>query len=209
MAEILRLAPNIPTTLIAEDDVCIDRLASLLTTAVIDCEQDADGDLYAHEGLEFPAWISLREDKKLITFLTQISPDLAQRKTIVGEVNSLNRSMMIVQFCWHEDRLWGQYWMTYDGGLDGRHFIKMLRRFSAAFVAGSGLRDEICRRKKSSLAGLRWADVSDIENQSKLAGTLGLGLRCGSRVPNYVERTRKASGTSLSVLTKRSCRCPY
>ena len=29
--------------------------------------------------------------------------------------------------------LWGRYWLTYDGGLNVRHFIKMLRRFSGAF----------------------------------------------------------------------------
>ena len=48
-------------------------------------------------------------------------------------VNALNYTIMVPQFSWRENALWGQYWMTYDGGLSARHLIKILRRFTGAF----------------------------------------------------------------------------
>jgi hypothetical protein len=48
----------------------------------------------------------------------------------------MNTSIIGVQFHWHEKAVWGQFWLSYDGGLNVRQFIKLLRRFGGAFRAG-------------------------------------------------------------------------
>jgi hypothetical protein len=48
-------------------------------------------------------------------------------------INELNASIILPQFWYHDDCLWGRYWMTYDGGLSPSHLINMLKRFAGAF----------------------------------------------------------------------------
>jgi Putative bacterial sensory transduction regulator len=147
MSNILRMVPDTPAAVIAEDEVTLSRLASLLEAAVIEFKIDGDGDLYATDGLEFPTWIQLIEDKKLIIFFTYIRTDDAEetdtqaraREDDLAWVNTMNKKILAVQFYWDEPAVWGQYAMTYDGGLNVRQFIKMLRRFAGAFTAGLAL----------------------------------------------------------------------
>ena len=51
-------------------------------------------------------------------------------------MNELNSTIMLPQFSYCRSSIWGAYWMTYSGGLNVRQFVKMLRHFSGAFVAG-------------------------------------------------------------------------
>ena len=48
----------------------------------------------------------------------------------------MNWEIVVSQFSYCRDAIWGHYWMTYDGGLSVRQFVKMLRAFSGAFQAG-------------------------------------------------------------------------
>ncbi len=140
MNNIVRLTPDTPATTIGECDVTTSRLASFLEAAVIDFSIDDDGDLYASDGLEFPAWIRVLSSKKLIMFFTYIEPDNdkdeGESEDWVARVNRMNTSIIAAQFHWHEKAVWGRFWLSYDGGLNVRQFIKLLRRFGGAFKAG-------------------------------------------------------------------------
>lgn len=139
MANILRLSPDLPISHIPEQDVTIPRLSDLLTSAVIEHETDEEGDLYANEGLEFPCWVRLDTERKLIVFLTYAEQQKTEAE-LREDVNLMNRQILSVQFHADEGRVWGQYVMTYDGGLNGRQFIKMLRRLVGAFRAGVSIK---------------------------------------------------------------------
>jgi hypothetical protein len=136
MNKILRFTPDTPPAVIAEDEVTISRLASFLDAAFIDYTIDDDGDLYAKDGLEFPAWIDIDQDKKMIMFLTCISADEKVATDLMARVNEMNTSYVAVQFHLRGEVIWGHYWLSYDGGINVRQFIKMLRRFCSAFRAG-------------------------------------------------------------------------
>jgi hypothetical protein len=140
MSNIHRLSPEPSSSTIEDAEVTTSRLASILVSAVIDNKIDDDGHIYATDGLEFPVWIELDQDRKLLCFFTYYYlddevTDLAEDEA-VRMVNDLNGSIVLAQFSWKQERLWGHYWMTFDTRVDPRHFIKMLRAFSGAFVGG-------------------------------------------------------------------------
>lgn len=137
MTNIQRLSPEPPSSKIEDAEVTANKLSSVLFAAVIESEVEDDGDIYATDGLNFPVWISIDTERKVLTFLTFLDPREGSGKVVETIVNELNSSMIWVQFYWHSDKIWGQCWMTFDGGLDPRQFIKVLRRFSGAFSAGA------------------------------------------------------------------------
>ena len=47
--------------------------------------------------------------------------------------------------------IWGAYWMTFEGGLNVRQFVKMLRNFSGAFTAGISIYREEAPQPKLTL----------------------------------------------------------
>ena len=136
MSTILRLSPNTPAAVICEDEVTIARLMSFLDAAVIDSEIDEDGDIYVSDGLSFPCWIDVLKEKKMISFFTYYAPESLEGQDWFEVLNDMNTNVVVVQFSWNGKAVWGQYWMSYDGGLNVRQFIKMLRNFSGAFRAG-------------------------------------------------------------------------
>ena len=131
MGNIIRLA-----NVIKEEEVSLTRLQSLIEVAAIDVQVDEDEDLYATDDLEFPVWITMMNDKKLVMFYTFCEPRNLDCKDWYKEMNELNQEIIAAQFHWAEDAIWGHYFISYDGGLNARQFIKMLRRFSGAFRAG-------------------------------------------------------------------------
>jgi hypothetical protein len=137
MGNIIRLS-----NIIKEDEVSLARLQNVIEAAAIDVQPDDDGDLYATDDLEFPVWVTKLEDKKLIMFYTFCEPRDLDCKDWYKETNELNQEIIAAQFHWAENAIWGHYFMTYDGGLNVRQFIKMLRRFSSAFRAGISLMRE-------------------------------------------------------------------
>ena len=136
MTNIIPFIPDVTPATIAEDEVTITRLSGLLEAAFIDHTIDEDGDIYVTDGVDFPLWVQIDTDRKLLELCTCYSVDDQQAANWVNRVNDMNREIMVSQFCYRCDAVWGSYWMTYVGGLSVRQFVKMLRAFSGAFQAG-------------------------------------------------------------------------
>jgi hypothetical protein len=77
--------------------------------------------------------------EKLIMFFTNIKPkdEDADSEDWLARLNAINHTLPLAQFHWCTNAIWGQYSMSYADGLNTRQFIKMLRRFSSAFIEGS------------------------------------------------------------------------
>jgi hypothetical protein len=59
-----------------EDHVSLDWLKDLFSRAYFKASIDGDGDLYLTDGLDFPIWVTLDEEHKLIWFFTYMRRDL-------------------------------------------------------------------------------------------------------------------------------------
>ena len=136
MTNIISFTPGLTPATIAEDEVTIARLSGVLEAAFIDHRIEDDGDIYIWDGVDFPLWITIETDRKLLELFTCYSVDDQQAADWVNRVNDMNCKIMVPQFCYRCDAVWANYWMTYDGGLSVRQFVKMLRAFSGAFQAG-------------------------------------------------------------------------
>ena len=136
MTNIIPFTPGLASDTIAEDEVTIARLSGLLEAAFIDHTIDDDGDIYVTDGVDFPLWVQIETDRKLLDLFTCYSVDDQQAADWVNRVNDMNCKIIVPQFCYRGDAVWANYWMTYDGGLSVRQFVKMLRAFSGAFQAG-------------------------------------------------------------------------
>src|SRR3954454_3688959 len=65
-----------PATIIPEYAVSITALDELFRRAFYKTKIDDEGDLYITAGLEFPIWVRVDADRKLVTFFTYVSRDL-------------------------------------------------------------------------------------------------------------------------------------
>ena len=129
MTNVVLLVPP-ATHLIPEDQVTLQRLSNILDTTYCEHVIEDEGDIYVTEGVEIPLWLRIKPDAKLIVMFTCYDVEAEIPTTTI---NHFNASIMLPQFSLDGTVLWGRYWLTYDGGLHVRHFIKMLRRFSGAF----------------------------------------------------------------------------
>jgi hypothetical protein len=134
MSKIFPLNPP-ANQLVPEDQVTPKRLSDILAASSIKSTLEDDDDIYVLDGIAFPLWIQLHEDLKLILLFTYIEPAADETVEWLDKVNTLNASIILPQFSYYEGRIWGRYWLAYDGGLNGRHLIKMLRLFANAFRA--------------------------------------------------------------------------
>ena len=132
MSNVTPFLPAVASQMITDDQVSLLRLSDLLKAIFIDHEVQGD-DLYVTDGLEFPVWISVLQEPKLVLFVTYFTPEDEMPSDWLTRVNEFNSTIMVPQFAYQEGSVWGNYWMTFDGGLSVRHFVKMLRRFSSAF----------------------------------------------------------------------------
>ena len=142
MSNIIPFLPGLTPPIIPEEEVTIARLSSVLDAAVIDHEIDDDGHIYVTDGIEFPLWIELLENRKLVNLFTYWSVDDERDANWVARVNDMNSKIMLPQFSYCRGSVWGGYWMTFEGGLNVRQFVKMLRFFSGAFAAGVAKHEE-------------------------------------------------------------------
>ena len=132
MSNVTPFLPALSPQTIAEDQVSVARLSDVLQSAFLDHEID-DGDLYITDGVEYPIRVAVADEPKLIAFYTYFKPEEPPPVNWLKRVNDLNSTIRVPQFSFQRDAVWGRYWMTYEGGLNVRHFIKMVRRFSGAF----------------------------------------------------------------------------
>jgi hypothetical protein len=129
MSNVVPLVPP-AARLIPEDQVTLQRLSDILDATYCEAVIEEQGDIYVTEGVEIPLWLRIRTDGKLIVMFTAYD---AETEIPVDRINTFNATIILPQFSREGSVLWGRYWLTYDGGLNVRHFIKMLRRFSGAF----------------------------------------------------------------------------
>jgi hypothetical protein len=140
MNDVRVLTPAPIFSTVDEADITTDRLSGILTSAVFDNAIDEAGDIYVSDGLDWPTWVTVDTDRRLLGFFTyqdfqrDVDSESAQMK-LLEFVNAANAKVIVVQFSVSDDRLNGHYWMTYDTRLDPRHFIKMLRLFSEVFAS--------------------------------------------------------------------------
>ena len=141
MSNVLRFLPEVVPGLLSEEEVTPSRLSAVLEAEYIDQQMDDDGDIYVTEGVDFPLWIHLMSDQKLVKLFTYYSVDEQSEVDWVARVNEINTRIEVPQFCYAQDAVWATYWMTYAGGLNIRQFMKMLRRFSSAVVQADLVQD--------------------------------------------------------------------
>ena len=133
---------NLSTTLsggtdirLSEREVTLAHVSKALYALTVDAEMDEDGELLVEETpLEWPVWIGLDRDKKLITLRTcQRTDQFENWREALAWVNEANARMELVQFHIAEGLIWGYYWINYEGDLSIRPLINTLRTFRTAF----------------------------------------------------------------------------
>ena len=132
MGRVIPFVPAVRPAIIPEEGVTIASLMAMLEAAYFDHELDGDGGIYLREGIDFPLWIHLMPEQKLLKLVTFFPVDDQPDVDWIARANELNCRIEVPQFCYARDNVWASYWMTYAGGLHLRHFVKMMRRFSSA-----------------------------------------------------------------------------
>src|SRR4051812_22357649 len=61
---------GIMATVLDEDELSIGSLRDLFVSAFFKAEIDSDGEIYITEGLDFPIWLSIDEEQRLIRMFT-------------------------------------------------------------------------------------------------------------------------------------------
>jgi hypothetical protein len=126
------------TQSLQETEVTVERLQSILETAVIDLEPDDEGDLYLTGGVELPLWVSVDRDRKMIELFTLISQTCQDEVTVAHRLNELNSRYLLGQYHIADGAICSRHIVSFDGGLLPRQFVKTVRRFSGSFREAIG-----------------------------------------------------------------------
>ncbi|MER2266800.1 YbjN domain-containing protein [Methylobacterium oxalidis] len=125
---------------ISEGEISLEFLDALFARAFFKTSIDSDGDLYVSEGLDFPIWLSVSPNQKVIRYSTYVTRDAESSTAFTHiEANTLNREILLARFYAHEERpdvVSADYYMTFKDGAIDSQIIAVARRFSGAFVAG-------------------------------------------------------------------------
>ena len=125
--------------ILEEADITVERLRSLLETAVIDVELDEEGDLYlTGSGVEFPIFVRLDSDRKMIQLFTYIRKIATDDATAALRLNDLNTTFALGQFHLLDDAIYSRHCVSFDGGLLPRQFVKTVRKFAGSFRESIG-----------------------------------------------------------------------
>ncbi|MGD9805996.1 MAG: YbjN domain-containing protein [Hyphomicrobiaceae bacterium] len=114
-----------PQPRLSEEEVTVERLKIFLTSAVLDYEIHEDGDIYIKDGVDFPFWLSVENDSKLIRFLTHWPAEHCS----IDQVNQLNAKLRFSQFALDGERVLANYYLPFRYGIDSRHVVIMARHF--------------------------------------------------------------------------------
>jgi hypothetical protein len=131
--------------LINEDEVTTGALLVLFRRAFLTAHVDDDGDIYITEGLDFPIWVSLDTERRLIRYFTFMRRDAAQPEFTTAEANHVNATIVMPTFyvrADHRDRLCSHYVLPYVDRLIDTHVIMAARRFAGASAYGAQKLDE-------------------------------------------------------------------
>ena len=127
-----------------EDEVSTEALLQLFHRAFLTAHIDDDGDVYITDGLDFPIWVSVDTDQRLIRFFTFMERDKGRPFTEAA-ANHANARVVLPTFhvrCDHKDRLCSHYVMTFADGVIDAHVITAARRFAGASAFGARKLDE-------------------------------------------------------------------
>src|SRR5829696_7778419 len=117
-----------------QDEVTTDALLALFRRAFLTAHVDEDGDIYITDGLDFPIWVSVDTDQRLIRFFTFMRRD-EDRPFTAAAANHVNATVVMPTFCVrrdYKDRLCSHYVMTFAEGVIDSHLITAARRFAGA-----------------------------------------------------------------------------
>jgi len=133
--------------IIREAEVTTEALLALLSRAFLNAHVDADGDVYITDGLDFPIWLAIDQEQRLLRFFTFISRDPNEQTpfTDVG-ANHLNATVVVPTFCVpadRKDRLCSHYVLPFTDGVIDTHVIAAARRFAGASAYGAQRLDEV------------------------------------------------------------------
>src|SRR5215204_40923 len=129
---------------INEDDVSTEALLQLFRRAFLKANIDDDGDVYITDGLDFPIWVAVDVDERLIRFFTFMEREEARPFTETA-ANYANATVVLPTFhvrCDRKDRLSSHYVMTFADGVIDTHVITAARRFAGASAYGAQKLDE-------------------------------------------------------------------
>ena len=126
--------------ILAENEVSIESVHALFVKAFLRAEIDSDGDIHVTEGLEFPIWLSIDEEQRLIRLFTFVSWDVDAYPLVTEDsVNHLNATIILPAFYVRKGesgKLYAHYFMSYSDGIIDSHIINLARRFSGASIFG-------------------------------------------------------------------------
>jgi len=140
MSNVVPFLSGLTPSIIPEAEVTISRLSAILEGAYIDFEIDESGDLFVTDGLEYPLWVTIVATGKLLYLLTCAEIDEDPEADWLSRINRMNETVTVTRFYRTDDAVWGDYFISFEGGLNIRQFVKMLRKFSAEFAGGLELR---------------------------------------------------------------------
>ena len=127
-----------------EDEVSTGALLQLFHRAFLTAHIDDDGDLYITDGLDFPIWVSVDTDQRLMRFFTFMQREEGRPFTEAA-ANHVNATVALPTFhvrCDQKDRLCSHYVMTFADGVIDAHVITAARRFAGASAFGARKLDE-------------------------------------------------------------------
>lgn len=130
MTNVIPMNIDGPLRTICESKVTLDELQRVLASIFIECEREHER-LRMTDGLEDPCFVTIDHDRQFILFISNIEHQ-GPKDRVIEKVNELNGDIIMVRFRCDEDRdtVWAEYFMGYDGGLNVRQFVKLLRRFA-------------------------------------------------------------------------------
>ena len=142
MSNVVPFLSGLKPPLLPEEEVTISRLSAILEGAFIDYEIDETGDLFVTDGVEYPLWVTIDAAGKFLHLFTYREIEEEPEANWLARINRMNETLIVTRFYRMDDAIWGDYSMSFEGGLNVRQFIKTLRRFSGGFVAGLRLHKE-------------------------------------------------------------------
>ena len=118
-----------------EESVTVEWLHTLFKEPYFSARIDADGDLYITSGLDFPIWVTLHPDHKLLRFFTYVRP--GEQPLPQATSNFLNANVLIPSFHVRndeKDRFHAKYVLPYEGGVLDAHVVSAARAFAGSCV---------------------------------------------------------------------------
>jgi len=133
-------------TLIPEYKVTVETLDGLFKRAFFKTRIDEDGDIYVTDGPEFPIWVRIDADRKLIMLFTYMRRNLDERPPYTEKsANLLNATVALPSFhviSSEPRKLYATCYASYEDGIIDSQIIGLARRFAGAAVYGARKLDE-------------------------------------------------------------------